>query len=116
MKGFLKFITEMLSSNDVLLIFDRYYDYSIKSITRENRNVALSSKQVKVTLLGPAHDRNVVLTNKSNKVQLIDLIVESLRQIRIPTASRKLVVTGPNPVSFEVSATGSRNRTDLTAL
>lgn len=114
--GFLNFISEMLRSNDVSLIFDRYYDYSIKSVTRENRNVVLSSKQVKVTLLGPAHDRNVVLTNKSNKVQLINLLVESLRQLRVPIALRKLIVTGPDPVPLEVSATGVRNRNDLTTL
>ena len=53
-----------------------YYEYSIKSITtititREKRNIAQSSKSVKVTLKfnGPAQERNVVLTNKNNVVQ-----------------------------------------------
>jgi len=51
-----------LKNNDTLLILDRYYDYSIKSVImkRENRNVNQSNKQVKVAMGGPAHDRNVV--------------------------------------------------------
>ena len=59
-KGFENYVIQILKKNDTMLIFDRYYDYSIKSVTRENRNVAQSSKQVKVTMGGSAHDRNVV--------------------------------------------------------
>ena len=44
----------MLKKNDVMIIFDRYYDYSIKSVARENRNVIQSSKRVKITLTGCA--------------------------------------------------------------
>ena len=65
-KGFHKFVYDMLKKNDVMIIFDRYYDYSIKSDTRKNRNVIQSSKRVKITLTGPAHDKNVVLANKDN--------------------------------------------------
>ena len=47
------FVYDMLKKNDVMIISDRYYDYSIKSVTRENRNVIQSSKRVKITLTGP---------------------------------------------------------------
>ena len=67
-KGFHKFVYDMLKKNDVMIIFDRYYDYSIQSVARENRNVIQSSKRVKITLTGPAHDKNVVLVNKDNKI------------------------------------------------
>ena len=82
-KGFHKFVYDMLKKNDVMIIFDRYYDYSIKSVTRENRNVIQSSKQVKITLTGPAHDKNVVLANKDNKIQLIRILVESLKTLQL---------------------------------
>ena len=115
-KGFNKFIFDMLKNNDVLLVFDRYYDYSIKSVTRENRNIAQSSKKVKITLTGPAHDKNVVLTNKGNKVQLIRIIVESFKDLKMPHVSRKLIVTGLDPIPFEVAVDKVRDRPDLTNL
>ena len=45
-KGFHKFVYDMLKKNDVMIIFDRYYDYSIKSVTRENRNTMTSVKDL----------------------------------------------------------------------
>ena len=84
----------MLKNNDVMIIVDRYYDYSIKSVTRENRNVIQSNKQVKITLTGPAHDKNVVLANKDNKIQLIKILVESLKTLQLlgRESERKLIV------------------------
>ena len=112
-KGFVNYITDFLKRNDVVLIFDRYYDYSIKSVIRENRNVTQSSKQVKITMDGPAHEKNIVLTNKGNKKQLINLLVNSLKYINISKANRKLVVTGPDPVPFELTINGLVFRDDL---
>ena len=63
-----------------------------------------------------ANDRNVVITNKGNKKQLINLIVDSLKHLKIPSANRKLVVTGPDPVPFEVTLTGIIYRMDLKTL
>lgn len=114
--SFSKYILNLLDKNDVLLAFDRYHDYSIKSVTREKRNVAQSSKSVKVTLNGPAQDKNVVLTNKNNKKQLIELLVRSLTALKMPKANRRLIVTGPDPVPIEVSYTGIRERNDLRTL
>ena len=94
----------MLKKNDVMIFFDRYYDYSIKSVTRENRNVIQSSKRVKITLTGPAHDKNVVLANKDNKIQLIRILVESLKTLQLQgrESERKLIVTGLDPIPFVI--------------
>ena len=107
--------TVMLKKNDVMIIFDRYYDYSIKSVTRENRNVIQSSKRVKITLTGPAHDKNVVLANKDNKIQLIRIFVESLKTLQLQgrESERKLIVTGLDPIPFEVCRGNVRDRLDL---
>ncbi len=35
--------------------------------------------------------KNIVLTNKNNKMQLINILVESLKDITLPKANRKLV-------------------------
>ena len=98
-----------------MIFFDRYYDYSIKSVTRENRNVIQSSKRVKITLTGPAHDKNVVLANKDNKIQLIRILVESLKTLQLQgrESERKLIVTGLDPIPFEVCRGNVRDRLDL---
>ena len=36
-QGFKKYIAEVLKNADVYLVFDRYYEYSIKSSTRKER-------------------------------------------------------------------------------
>ena len=87
-KDFHKFVYDMLKKNDVMIIFDRYYDYIIKSVIRENRNVIQSSKRVKITLTGPAHDKNVVLANKDNKIQLIRILVESFKTLQAVARQR----------------------------
>ncbi|MCP4459020.1 MAG: hypothetical protein GY816_13510 [Cytophagales bacterium] len=46
-------------------------------------------------------------------MQLINILVESLKDITLPKANRKLIVTGPEPVPFEVSDTGLQSRDDL---
>ena len=114
-KGFHKFVYDMLKKNDVMIIFDRYYDYSIKSVTRENRNVIQSSKRVKITLTGPAHVKNVVLANKDNKIQLIRILVESLKTLQLQgrESERKLIVTGLDPIPFEVCRGNVRDKLDL---
>ena len=89
-KGFHKFVYDMLKKKDVMIIFGRYYDYSIKSVTRENRNVIQSSKRVKITLTGPEHDKNVVLAIKDNKIQLIIFFVGILED---PTVARQRIRT-----------------------
>ena len=105
----------MLKKNDVMIIFDRYYDYSIKSVTRENRNLIQSSKRVKITLTGPAHDKNVVLANKDNKIQLIRILVESLKTLQLQgrESERKLIVTRLDPIPSEVCRGNVRDRLDL---
>ena len=98
-----------------MIIFDRYYDYCIKSVTKENRNVIQSSKRVKITLTEPAHDKNVVLANKDNKIQLIRILVESLKTLQLQgrESELKLIVTRLDPIPFEVCRGNVRDRLDL---
>ena len=74
-----------------------------------------SSKRVKITLTGPAHDKNVVLANKDNKIQLIIILVESLKTLQLQgrESERKLIVTGLDPIPFEVCRGNVRDRLDL---
>ena len=108
-KSFHKFVYDMLKKNDLVIIFDRYYDYS------ENGNVIQSSKRVKITLTGPAHDKNVVLASKDNTLQLIRILVESLKTLQLQgrESERKLIITGLDPIPFEVCRGNVRDRLDI---
>ena len=102
-----------LFKHDTIIVFDRYYPFSIKSVTREARNVAQSSKQVKLVLNGPLPPKNVVLTNKNNKTQLIKYLVEALVNLELPNSNKKLIVTGSDPIPLEVTIGGLTRREDL---
>ena len=108
-----KYVMDHLFKHATSIIFDRYYDFSIKSVTREARNVTQSSKQVKLVLNGPLPPKNVVLTNKNNKKQLIRFLVDALIKMQLPNSNKKLLVTGPDPVPIEVRIDGLKRREDL---
>ena len=70
---------------------------------------------MKITLTGPAHDKNVVLADKYNKIQLIRILVESLKTLQLQgrESERKLIVTGLDPIPFEVCCGNVRDKLDL---
>ena len=110
-KGFVNYVTDiLLKRNDVLMIFDRYYDYSYQ---REQEQLAQSCKQVKITMEGPAHENNVILTNKGNKKQLINFLIKSLTSMKLPNVNRKLIVTGSDSIPFELTINDLIFRDDL---
>ena len=63
---------------------------------------------------GPAHEKEeVLLTNKINKKQLINLLIVSLKSMKLPNVNRKLIITGPEPIPFEITINGVIFRDDL---
>ena len=115
-KGFLKYVLDKVSQNDTALIFDRYNEYSIKSVIREARNVSQSVKRVKLSLDGPIHPKSIVLGNRENKKHLIQILVHALKSARIPRANGKLIVTGEDSIPFEINNSGLIPREDLKTL
>ena len=86
-------------------MFDRYYEYSIKSGTRKSRTDTISSDAShKLRLNTPLPIQSVVLTVTENKVQLIDLICQQVQEkaTYIPASedsfNHKLVITGSRHV------------------
>ena len=65
-------LSEKLKETDVYLCFDRYFDYSIKSSTRNSRSS--TSRIYKLNLETPLPSRDAVLKNYKNKIQLNRLI------------------------------------------
>lgn len=102
-------IGKRLLTEDVYLIFDRYYDYSTKSVTRGSRATGVSRvHHLQVDSKLPA--QKIVLASSQNKKQLMQLIVDDLVQDKKfhedNTQHHKLVVTGQDPVPIEISEGG----------
>ncbi|KAJ8378759.1 hypothetical protein AAFF_G00236790 [Aldrovandia affinis] len=109
-------LTSYLSESDVYLIFDRYYDYSIKSVTRDVRETGVNKKhQLLLSTKLPA--QKVVLSSIENKKQLNLLLCEELTQDRLfhlrSINKHKLVVTGEDPCPIEIKMEERRTRYDL---
>ena len=87
-------VIEMLYYQDVYFVFDRYKAYSIKSSTRAERakNRAYRHQITSNTIL-PSKEK--VLSCTSNKVQLIDIVVEYLvTKISEGNFKHRFVITG----------------------
>ena len=68
--NFRKYVIEKLKIAGVYLIFDRYHDDSIKSLTRFYRDSG-ASRVYQLTLDAPIPSRDVMLKVSENKEQLI---------------------------------------------
>ena len=72
-----EYIEKRLKTYDIYLVFDRYREFSTKSVTRASSG-ARTSHVHQLTTAMPIPPQKVVLTDLENKRQLIALIVEDL--------------------------------------
>ena len=101
-------IAKRLEVGDVHLVFDRYYDYSTKSVTRSARATG-ASRVHELQLNTKLPPQKTVLTVTENKKQLINLIVKLLiedESFHECTQSHKLIVFGEDAAPFEISHGG----------
>ena len=103
-KNFISYIIESLRKCDTYLIFDRYYEKSIKFITRNTRAGKDASRHHQLLLNTPLPPQKVILTVTSNKIQLIKLIVTYLEDHAniLPQNGNNLVITGPEPTPVQI--------------
>jgi len=112
--NFCTHIIQRTTTADVYLVFDRYFDYSIKSGTRSSRSGQQASRRHQLGLSSPLPSQKVTLTVTSNKEQLIDLICSELLEKRHEVApEHMLVVTGKDPVPMEIMCDLFMARPDL---
>ena len=87
------------------LIFDRYYNYSTKSVTRGSRATGVSRvHHLQVNSKLPA--QKFLLASTKNKKQLVQLIVQDKKFHEDNTRHHKLVGTGADPVPIEINEGG----------
>ena len=92
LNNFRRYLLEKAKIADMFLVFDRYYDESIKGLTRKYRDNG-TSRVYQLTPVIALPPRDVVLKVTENKVQLIQLIVQNLvRNPAIFHGRHKLIV------------------------
>ena len=114
MESMYEYIETKLIYQDVYFVFDRYYLYSIKGSTRQNRIQNIANHQY-FFLSAPLPPREKALSSSSNKKQLIDLIVGFVSEkIADKKLHNSLVITGSENTPIEVTAGNIIQREDLT--
>ena len=101
----MEYIFGKLQHRDVNIIFDRYYEYIIKSSTRTSRTVQQAGRRHRLTPSTPLPAQSVVLTVTENKQQIIRTICQQLREKGKPheaTMKHSLLVTGPTSIPVEI--------------
>ena len=94
------------------LIFDRYYEYSIKSCTSQRR-LSYVCQEIDLKLTTPLPSQSVLLKFTKNKVKLIGLIAEYLLNNFPDKSSKKLIITSGHPTPMQVFKGSITERTDL---
>ena len=114
-KNLLSYLIECQKKCSTYLVFDRYYDNSIKTGTRNARAGKDASRQHQLLLGTPLPSQKVTLTVSSNKVQLIKLICIYLRDHAdmLPQNGNSLVITGPDPTPVQICDEQVIQRIDL---
>ena len=101
---------------DVYLTFDRYYGYSIKSVTRGALGGKFATRRYHLNESSPLPPQKVVLTVNENKIQLIDIICNYLVENCLASGQpvqHKIVVSGHDPISIELFCGCQFHRSDL---
>ena len=99
---------------DVYVVFDRYFEYSVKSATRSTRSGQYASRRHRLSLSIPLLSQRVVLTVAENNVQLINFICDEPVNKGLSRALKnKLVITGKDAKPTEVPNDNLTERYDL---
>ena len=85
---FKDYAVKFLHKSNVFLIFDRYHDYSVKGVTRQDRvGNARRSYNLSLSILLPS--KEVTLHSTETKKQLIELLAERLLKVYTNAPSDK---------------------------
>ena len=100
------------TSAHVYVVFDRYYEYSIKSCTRQRR-LSYVCQEVDLKLTTPLPSQSVLLKFTKNKIKLIKLLAEYLLQNFPEDSPKRLIVTSGHPTPKQVFKGSITERDDL---
>ena len=100
----LTYVEEQLYKCDTYLIFDIYYDDSIKNATRIAMAGKEASRRHQLNLTTPLPLQKVILTVTANKDQLISIIYNYIKEndALLPRNASRFVATSPVPTPIEI--------------
>ena len=113
-ESYTNYLARLMADSHIYLVFDRYYESSINGETRAAgaRNGAVKRHVLNAQTLLPS--QKVTLGATENKIQLIELICQYIKdQCHMLPSTNKLVVTSQNPVPFEICNGVVLQRVDL---
>ena len=70
-------LPHLAANTNIYLVFDRYYKYSIKGLTRAQRTGSIASTYV-LSLSTPIPSKEDTMLSTGNKVQIIDIVSKYL--------------------------------------
>ena len=111
-EGVKVYIFKLLAICDIYLIFDRYYEFSIKSDTRRER-IGAFMKDHKLSLNTPLPPKEATMTSSKNKIQIIELINKELLSAAISLRSCTKLITSMDPTPTQVHLGLQTQRVDL---
>ena len=114
--NFCEYVIGKALHSDVYLTFDRYYEYSIKSVTRGARGGKHATRRHHLNESSPLPPQKVVLTVNENKIQLVDIICNYLVENCLASGEpvqHKIIVSGRDPVPIELICGHQFHRPDL---
>ena len=110
--AFRSYIRQYQKTCDVFLIFDRYVEGSTKEVIRNARSKGMT-KVFKMKLCSRLPAPKLLFSVTSNKVQLINFIIQDLIEHKDDEAKHSLVVTGPEKIPIELYCGINIRRRDL---
>lgn len=115
-ENFKKFLERKLQDSDVYLVFDRYKEYSTKSVTRQVRECE-ASRPYQLTESVPLPSQKAVLTVTANKQQLMSIICNNIINDEAfclnHTSRNKLVITSSSDTPTEIYKGVAIQRRDI---
>ena len=113
--NFCNFVIQRISNAHVYLVFDRYYDFSIKSSTRMQRSGQYCTRRHHLSINSLLPAQKVMLTVTENKRQLIGFICSELVRLGLSSHSfqHSLIVTGQERTPIELTNRVKLERDDM---
>ena len=109
-------LSYLTANTNVYIVFNRYYKYSVKGLTRAQRTESIARSYV-LSLSTPIPSKEETMLSVGNKVQIIDTISKYLIKKLENTSYRcKFVVTFSEDISVQVESGVVSKRADLKSL
>ena len=100
LKNLLDYVATYVGIADTYIVFDRYFDKSIKAAMRTERAGKHGSRQHQLTLDTPLPPQTVCLSVTHNKVQLISLFHAYIQECNVEFENMLVVNSGDNPIQI----------------